>query len=99
VFADEKDAKHRPALVLSGATYHDGRQKAIVAAITSHIGRHLPGDYLIDDWQAAGLIAPSTVTGILRTIKQDMIVRAVGNLPPDELAAFDRLLRLILELP
>jgi mRNA-degrading endonuclease toxin of MazEF toxin-antitoxin module len=99
VFADEKGAKHRPALVISGATYHNGRREAVVAAITSHVGRHLPGDHLVDDWQAAGLIAPSTVTGILRTIKQDMIVRAIGTLPPAELTSVDRSLRLILELP
>jgi hypothetical protein len=31
--------------------------------------------------------------------KQDMIARAIGTLPPPELTAVDRTLRLILELP
>ena len=69
VFADEKGAKQRPVLVVSGESYSRGRREAVVAAVTSHVSRTLPGDYLVQDWAASGLIAPSTITGILRTIK------------------------------
>ena len=52
-----------------------------MAAITSNVHRGLfVGDYPLEDWQAAGLPKPSVVTGILRTIKQAMIVRKLGAL-------------------
>src|SRR5882672_10082849 len=72
VFADEKGAKQRPGLIVSVDRYHQGRQDAILAAITSNVGRLLVGDYKIRAWREAGLLFPSTVTGIIRTIKQKM---------------------------
>lgn len=98
VFADEKGAKQRPVLVLSGDRYNRVRREAVVAAVTSNVGRALPGDYVVQYWKASGLLAPSTVTGILRTIKQDMIVKAIGKLPLPELRTVEALLRETLEL-
>jgi len=99
VFADEKGVKKRPALVLSSDAYHAGRQELIVAAITSNVDRILTGDYRISDWKTAGLPLPSIVTGIIRTIKQNMIVRTLGALPSPERKAFDRNLKTVLSLP
>lgn len=62
VFAHEQGTKRRPVVVLSSDPYHAGRDEAIVAAITSQVGRLLPGDHLIGDWQAAGLPRPSVAT-------------------------------------
>ncbi len=98
VFADEKGAKQRPGLIVSVDRYHDGRREAILAAITSNIGRLLVGDYKLKGWRDAGLPFPSVVTGILRTIKQDMIVRKVGELQVAELQAVDSKLREVLGL-
>ena len=83
VFADEKGVKRRPGLILSSDAYHRGRQEAVLAAITSNTARSLFGDYRIEgaDLDACGLPLPSTVTGILRTIKQDMIALRLGRLP------------------
>ena len=66
VFTDETGAKHRPAVILSTSDYHQGRQEAIIAAITSNVQRQLVGDHLIEGWQEAGLLFPSTATGIIR---------------------------------
>ena len=44
VFADEKGAKQRPALIISTDRYHRGRRETILAAITSNVGRLLVGD-------------------------------------------------------
>jgi len=74
VFADEKGVKQRPGLLVSSASYHRSRREAVLAAITSHAGRSLVGDYRLVRWKEAGLPLPSTVTGIIRTIKQDMII-------------------------
>jgi mRNA interferase MazF len=98
VFADETGVKQRPGLLVSSARYHRSRQEAILAAITSHMGRALVGDYRLTQWKEAGLPLPSTVTGIIRTIKQDMIVRKLGALPPAELAGVESQLRVSLGL-
>ena len=98
VFADEKGIKQRPAVLVSSARYHRSRREAILAAITSNIERLLTGDCQIRQWKAAGLPLPSTVTGIIRTIKQEMIVKKLGELPPADLGAVEEQLRLVLAL-
>ncbi len=98
VFADEQGVKRRPALLISSERYHKSRHEAVLAAITSHVGRTLAGDHRLADWAAAGLPLPSTVTGIVRTIKQDMILRKLGSLPAADLAAVDDQLRSSLDL-
>lgn len=98
VFADEKGVKRRPAVLISSETYHRGRREAVLAAITSHVGRTLVGDYQLEDWAAAGLPLPSTVTGIVRTIKQDMILRTLGSLSRNDLAGVETQLRSSLAL-
>ena len=98
VFADEKGAKQRPALILSTDSYHQGRREAILAAITSNVGRLLVGDYTITAWREAGLLYPSIVTGIVRTIKHDMIASRMGVLPVSEMRAVEDTLREILAL-
>jgi hypothetical protein len=42
--------------------------------------RQLFGDYIVTDWTGAGLLLPSIVTGILRTIKQTMVERRLGRM-------------------
>ena len=98
VFADEKGAKQRPGLILSTDQYHHGRREAILAAITSNVGRLLVGDYAITAWREAGLLHPSIVTGIVRTIKHDMIASRMGVLPASEMHAVEETLREILAL-
>lgn len=98
VFADEKGVKKRPALVLNSDEYQSGRQEVIVAAITSNVDRILVGDYKIKDWEACDLPMPSVVTGIVRTIKQNMIVRRLGTLPSPERKSFDKHLKSSLSL-
>ena len=98
VFADESGAKRRPAVVVSSPAYHRGRPELIVAAITSNVRRRLAGDYLIVDWQGAGLLFPSVATGIIRTIKRTMIGRKLGSMPGPDLEAIDQELRRSLAL-
>lgn len=98
VFSDESGAKLRPAVIVSSRAYNKARQEVIVAAVTSNVQRRLIGDRLVADWRAAGLLFPSLVTGILRTIKRAMIERRLGSLPAPELLAVDRQLRRSLAL-
>ncbi len=98
VFADEQGVKRRPVLVLSTRAYQGGRAEVIVAALTSNVARLLPGDYLVERWQEAGLPKPSVVTAILRTVKTPMIERALGALDARDLQAVSRRLRPLLGL-
>ena len=98
VFASETGSKRRPVLLLSSDEYMEGRQEAIVSAITSNTRRLLPGDHLMNDWEEAGLIFPSVTTGIIRTIKQSMIERKIGVVSPRDFADIESNLNQILEL-
>jgi len=79
-FAEGTGSKKRPTLIISNDNYHKGRQEVIVVAITGNIKRVLSGDTKIDKWKEAGLIYPSLVTGIIRTIKDSMIIHRLGTL-------------------
>ena len=93
VFSDESGKKFRPAVVISSTAYNRSRQEIIVAAITSNIRRRLFGDHPIADWKGAGLLFPSMVTGIFRTIKQTMVDRKIGTMPRPEISAINMKLR------
>jgi mRNA interferase MazF len=99
VFADESGKKLRPALAISSPTYQRERQDVVIAAITSNVTRRLLGDHLIADWRAAGLLFPSVVTAILRTVKQTMLDRTLGSMPRVDMQAVERQLRRCLALP
>jgi len=96
VFADKTGAKQRPAVIISSDIYHQQRQETIISAITSRIDRILISDYLLNAWQEAGLLYPSVATGIIRTIKQNMVVRKLGRISPDDLKEIDKQLGIAL---
>jgi len=93
VFSDESGKKLRPAVVVSSAAYNRARQEIVVAAITSNVRRRLFGDHLLADWKGAGLLFPSLVTGIFRTIKRTMVGRKPGAMPKREMDVIDLKLR------
>jgi len=93
IFSDETGERQRPAVILSSDAYHQSRQGAIIAAITSRTDRILVGDHLINDWEGAGLLFPSVTTGIIRTIKQGMIAKKLGIMPLPDMKRIDSNLR------
>jgi mRNA-degrading endonuclease toxin of MazEF toxin-antitoxin module len=97
-FTDESRAKVRPGVVLSGDEYNQGRNEMICAAITSNVSRILPGDILVQRWQAAGLLFPSVVTGIVRTVRRSMLARKLGAMDRTDLDAYRNQLRKVLGL-
>ena len=98
IFSDETGERQRPAVVVSSEAYHQSRQEAIIAAITSRTDRILVGDHLIGDWQSAGLLFPSVATGILRTIKQGMITKRLGVMARSDMKRIEGNLRYALGL-
>lgn len=79
-FSEGTGSKKRPALIISSDNYHKKRQEVIIMAITSNINRVLFGDTKINKWKEAGLLFPSVVTAIIRTIKAKTALRKLGTL-------------------
>ncbi|MCZ6536026.1 MAG: type II toxin-antitoxin system PemK/MazF family toxin [Dehalococcoidia bacterium] len=93
-FPKKASMKQRPALVVSSKTYNQGRQEVVLSAITSHDRQTLPGDTVLQDWKKCGLWAPSTATGILRTVKVETIMTRLGKASPRDLRSVGASLRL-----
>ena len=73
--------KRRPAVVMSAKHFNRAGIKLIVGAITSNVSPTFrPGDVLLSDWRAAGLVKPSAVRGVLATVDKSDVVRKLGAL-------------------
>ena len=86
-FSEGAGSKKRPVLIISSDSYHKNRKEVIAAAITSNIERILFADTRIADWKGAGLLYPSLVTGIIRTIKENIIIRKRGSITQKDFLA------------
>ena len=72
--------KRRPAIVVSSETYHQERPDALLTVVTSQINKsNSATDYVLQDWQAAGLNKPSAVRIFLFTLPQSKITE-IGKL-------------------
>ena len=95
-FSEGEGLKHRPALVLSTEGYNSKRRELIMAAVTSNLERQLAGDTKINGWKEAGLLYPSLVTAIIRTIKQNMVARKLGTLSNNDFQTVEKNLKGVL---
>ncbi len=74
-------AKKRPALVVSTDWYHANRPDVVLALITKNINlATAPTDYVIQDWQQAGLHLPSAFRAFLETHPATTIIHEIGHL-------------------
>ena len=99
-FTDLTSAKQRPALVVSSAAFTASGQEVIVAAISGQRIYH-PGkfDYIVRNWERAGLLMPSVVrAGKLVTLHGDLVRRRLGALSGTDLESVDDMLRAALAL-
>ena len=70
--------KRRPAVILSSDSYHSTRPDIIVGLVTSQTTKATaPTDFVIQDWQAAGLRVPSAFRAFLVTLPRSAIVSAM----------------------
>jgi mRNA interferase MazF len=79
IFSDESGMKKRPGLVVSSNQFNNQRNELIIAAITGQIEKLRFGDCLVKDYKKAGLLHPSAVTGVIRTIKSGMVYKLLGK--------------------
>ena len=95
-FSDETGIKKRPGLVISSNSYNDHRGELIIAAITSNVKKLRTGDYKVRDYGTAGLLAPSLVTAVIRTIRKNMVERILGEVATTDQIGIDANLRVYL---
>lgn len=73
--------KRCPAVVLTSDIYHTARPDVIVGLITSQTsGAAATTDYVLQDWQAAGLRLPSAFRAFLVTLPRAAILSRIGAL-------------------
>ena len=73
--------KRRPAVVIPTATYHANRPDIIVGLVTSQTAKaNAPTDYLIQDWQTAGLRVASSFRAFIVTLPATSVVSTIGTL-------------------
>ena len=76
-FANLAGSKVRPAVVVNAP--HNS-QDVIIAPLTSKVSPLLAGEFVLADWQAAGLNVPSAAKRGLYTVHQSLIMKAIGKL-------------------
>ena len=83
-------------MVISSETYHQGRGQVLLASVTGSERSLQPGDTVVQDWQEAGLLGPSLVTGVLLTVTPEAIDRKLGALSAQDAQGMESSLRLSL---
>ncbi len=87
-FTSQIASKKRPAVVVSTAAYNAARPDLIVMAVTSQRrpSRGL-GEIWVEQWQEAGLLKASAIKPVFATLERRLVLRQLGKLLPDDLAA------------
>jgi mRNA interferase MazF len=72
--------KRRPAVVLSSVVYHANRPDIIVGLITSQTKGLNITDYVLQDWQSAGLRVASVFRSFIVTLPRSANLVTIGQL-------------------
>jgi len=79
-FAGALVTKGRPMVVISGLRYHQERPDVIVGLLTTNLtAANSSSDYVLQDWQQAGLRKPSAFRAYIGTESQ-ADVQVIGHL-------------------
>jgi mRNA interferase MazF len=98
-FSDQTTTKKRPAIIISSDTYNNISQDIIIMAITGQTRSHIGiGEFLIEDWQSAGLLKSSAVKSAISTIEQRLVMKILGRLSPKDLTTLEKVLKELLDL-
>ena len=91
-FTDRSEAKRRPALVLSKASFNR-HSHTMLAMITSAAHYPWPGDTAVTHQEAAGLHSPCVVRLKVFTLDNRLIVQVIGRLSAADRKAVGESLR------
>ncbi len=76
-FSDLSNSKVRPDVIVS--SLHPS-QDLIIVPLTSKTGSLLPGEFILSGWSIAGLNVVTAVKRGLYTVKENLVVKKIGNL-------------------
>ncbi len=97
-FTNLKTTKRRPAVVISRTDYQQQRPDVILMAITSQVRQTQAfGEYLLQDWQQAGLLKTSVLKPLIATLEQGQIVKTLGKLSAEDHQGLNHCLQTLLE--
>jgi mRNA interferase MazF len=95
-FTNQSGTKKRPAVV-SKAVYDSSHPDLVLAAITSQIRKPLKIDEVeMIEWQNSGLLKPSVIKPVFKTIEKSLILRQLGSLSNSDASNLRKTLQLIL---
>ena len=98
-FTDQRGNKKRPAVIVSSAAYNASRLDPILMAITSHVRTTTAFvEFVISEWQKAGLLKASVIKPVLATVERRLILRRLGRLEQIDRTSLRQTLHVILRL-
>jgi mRNA interferase MazF len=89
-FSDLSGSKIRPAVIVN--TPHSS-QDVFILPLTSKIKSLLTGEFVLKNWNKAGLNIESAVKRGIYTIHQNLVAQRVGKLTDSDLNDLDHALR------
>lgn len=93
-FSNQSAAKKRPAVVISSDKHNRFSSDVIIMAITSKTDKiNTSAEYVIMDWEKAGLLKPSLMKPAVSTIEQKLIIRKLGALSPNDILLLANVLK------
>lgn len=85
-FSDLSASKVRPAVIVSSPhVSHD----LFIVPLTSRLAGLLPGEFVLQDWQSAGLHVPSAIKRGIYTIATSIVLQDLGILTPEDQKTLD----------
>jgi mRNA interferase MazF len=98
-FSNQTATKKRPAVVVSSTAYNQISPDIVIMAITSQPSRtHGIGECLIEDWQEAGLLKPSSIKPAISTIEKSLVLKRLGKLSTKDFISMENALLQLLSL-
>lgn len=98
-FSNLTATKVRPAIVVSSRLYHATEPDLIIAAVTSQLRAATSQlDYVLRDWQQAGLQRPSAFKPVVATLEPTHVIHHVGTLTAHDQHQIRQCLRLAFSL-
>lgn len=98
-FVGATGVKRRPAVVLSTDFYHAHHPDVVLGALTTQLSAATtPTDYVLQDWAAAGLHAPSAFRAYVGTYAASA-VKVIGHLSDRDWQEVQARLKLTLAVP
>jgi mRNA interferase MazF len=89
-FSDLSGVKVRRAIVVNAP--HPLRDSLIVS-VTSRLQDLMPGEFVLQDWEKAGLNVPSAEKRGIYTLHPDLVIKQVGRLSMQDAETLQKSLR------